>query len=722
MKNTPSQIDRRSFLVSGATALGGLIVAFHVPSGLNKVFAASPEAQKLLYPPNAFIRIAPDNTITVVINRLEMGQGPHTALAQLLGDELEVDWSLIRSESSNSDVVYNDPKMHMIMTGGSTSVANSWEQYRKIGAGMREMLIEAAAQKWKVPKAELKAEKGYVVHSKHGKLSYGELATAAGQLKLPENSTLKPKKDFKLIGKSMKRVDATAKSDGSAIFGMDVRLPGMVYAAIARPHILNAKLISFDEAAAKKIPGVTHVFKFGNRVAVVGRNTHIVRTAKEALNAKWDAGAAKNLTQDTVMDNFKKLAEKEGPIAKSVGDAEKEMGNTQSHIEAVFEFPYLAHAAMEPLNCTIDFDGKKADLYAGFQFPQNDHSFAQKILGIPKENIQIHVTYAGGSFGRRATPTSDWVADSCEVAKVLKKPVKIVWSREDDMTANYYRPIVLHKVKLGFNKANALHAWKHTIVGQSFMKGTFMEAFMIKDGVDATLVEGVNDTLYDIPNFKVDQTLTDGPLTTLWWRSVGHTHTAYVMETMIDEVATTMKKDPLELRLEMLKKSPRHVAVLNLLKKKTNWGKAKIPKGRAWGLALHESFGSVVGHVAEVSLVDGMPKVHKVWSAAYCGQVVNPIGAATQIEGGIVFGLSAALRGEIRFKDGQIEQTNYDSYEVVRMGDMPVVDVSFVETDEAPTGLGEPGVPAIAPAVANAVFKLNGKRLRRLPFSKELQS
>lgn len=715
-------MNRRAFLVGGATALGGLFVAFHVPSGINKVLAAPGQAPGIVYPPNAFVRIAPDNTITIIINRIEMGQGPHTALAQLLGEELEVNWNQIRSESSNSDDIYKDPNFHMIITGGSTAVANSWQQYRKIGASMREMLLEAAAQKWKVPKKELKAQKGFVVHPKKGKLSYGELANDAQKLKLPENPPMKGHKDFKLIGKSMRRVDAVAKSNGTAIFGMDVRLPGMVYAAIARPHVLNAKLVSFDEASAKKVPGVTQVFKFNNRVVVVGRNTHVVRTAKEALKAKWDAGAAKNVSSESIMNDFKKLSEKEGPIAKSTGDADKEMTNTKTQIEAVYEFPYLAHAAMEPLNCTINFDGKKADLYGGFQMPGVDHDAVARILGIPKENINMHVTYAGGSFGRRANAASDWIVDSCEVAKVLKKPVKVVWSREDDMGANYFRPVVLHKVKAGFTDKNALHAWRHTIVGQSFMVGSFMEGFMVKNGVDATMVEGVNDTHYKIPHFKVDQTIAEAPMATNWWRSVGHTHTAYVMETMIDEVATQMKKDPLELRLEMLKSSPRHLAVLNLLKKKTNWGKTKIPQGRAWGIAIHESFGSVVGHVVEVSMVEGMPRVHKVWSAAYCGQVVNPIGAATQIEGGIVYGLSAALYQQMELKNGEIQNLNFDSYEVVRMHEMPVVDVSFVETNEAPTGLGEPGVPAIAPAVANAVHKLTGKRLRKLPFTKELKA
>lgn len=722
--NTPNkQFDRRSFLKNTATAIGGLYVAFQMPAPMQRAFASDAATGAQSGYANAFVHIAPDNSITMIINRIEMGQGVHTSMAQLIAEELDVDWTKIQSRSSNSDKIYNDPNFQMIMTGGSTSLAHSWQQYRTIGAGMREMLLSAAAKHWKVPVSELSTKDGFVVHAKKGKISYGELATAANKLPFPTKPKLKDKKDFKFIGKSQKRVDAAAKSNGSAIFGMDVRLPNMLYAAITRPAIHSAKLVSFNEKAARAIPGVINVFKVGaNKVAVIAKNSYSANSAKDALEAKWDYGTDKKTTSESMMKNFKQLSNRDAPIAKNTGNADKEMANSATKIEAEFEFPHLAHAAMEPLNCTIDFDGKNAKLYGAFQMPTGDHAAVAKVLGIAHEKIEMNVTYAGGSFGRRATPHSDWVVDACEVAKVLKKPVKVVWSREDDMSAGYYRPMVYHKATIGFDAKNKLHAWQHHIVGQSIMKGTFFEGFMIKDGVEATLVEGVNDTHYKIPHFKVKQTLGETPLTALWWRSVGHTHTSYVMETLIDEVATKQKTDALELRLEMLKSSPRHIAVLELLKKKTNWGKAKIPNGRAWGLAVHESFGSVVGHIVEVSMVDNMPKVHKVWSAAHCGQVVNPIGAATQVEGGIVLGLSAAFYQQIELKDGMIQQNNFDSYEVLRMSEMPVVDVSFVDSDEPPTGLGEPGVPPIAPAVANAVFQLTGKRLRKLPFTRELRS
>jgi isoquinoline 1-oxidoreductase beta subunit len=720
--DTNINLNRRSFLLSSSVALTGLLVAFHLPSPIQRVLAAEAGAAPAL-PANAFIRIAPDNTITIVINRLEMGQGVNTSMAQLIAEELECDWKKIVSVASDSGAVYNDPNFHMIMTGGSTSVKNSWDQYRTLGAGMREMLKTAASQRWKVPVKEVSAKDGYIHHSSKGKLSYGELAEEANKLEFPKTPSLKSSKDFKIIGKSQKRIDARAKSEGTAIFGMDIRLPKMVYSAVARPGIRTSKLTSWNEKKAKAVPGVLDVFKFDdNKIAVIAENTFSAKEGRDALEAKWDAGEFSKTTSESLMNDFKKLASKKGAIAKEVGSVATGFEKSKTTIEAEYEFPFLAHAAMEPLNCTIDFDGKKADLYGGFQMPTMDHAAAAKIFGIPHDKINFHISYAGGSFGRRGSKDSDWIKDTCEIAKILKKPVKLVWTREDDMRGGHYRPMVFHKVSAGLDEKNQLHAWKHHIVGQSITKGTALEGFMIKNGVEAVLVEGVSDSHYPMKNALIEQTIAETPLTSLWWRSVGHTHTSFVMETMIDELAHAKNLDPLEYRLGLLKDSPRHVAVLNLLKKKTNWGKAKAPKGRAWGLAIHDSFNSVVGHVVEVSIKDNIPTVHKVWSAVHCGQVVNPDGAATQVEGAIVFGLSAAFNQQIELKDGNIQQGNFDDYEVLRMNQMPVVSVSFVESNEAPTGLGEPGVPPVAPAVANALFKLTNKRLRKLPFSKELKA
>lgn len=711
-----TSLNRRDFLVNSATAIGGFIVAFHMPSPFAKVLAATEATVKN----NAFIRIAPDNTITLMINRLEMGQGVHTSMAQLIAEELEVDWKKIKSESSDGDKVYADPKFHMVMTGGSSALKNSWEQYRGIGAGMREVLMTAAANRWNVSVKEVTAKEGFIHHPKKGKLSYGELANEANLLPFPEKAALKTK-NFKVIGKSQKRVDALAKSNGTAIFGMDVRIPGMLYATIARPSISTAKLDSFDASAAKKVQGVKEVFKIrDNLVVVVATNTFAAKEGQEALGAKWKDKLGTD--SDKLMAQFKEAATKPAPVAKNAGNAQEEMKKAVKTISYEYEFPFLAHASMEPLNCTINYNGESAELWAGFQMPTMDQGAAANALGLKPEQVKLNVTYAGGSFGRRASKDSEWVIEACLVAKELKQPVKVVWTRENDMHAGYYRPLVYHKVEIGLNDKNDVAAWNHHIVGQSILKGSPFESFMIKDGIEAVLVEGVSDTRYNLPQFRVEQSLMDTPVKTLWWRSVGHTHTAYVMETLMDEMATQKKADPLEFRLNLLKGSPRHVEVLKLLKKKTNFGKAKIPKGRAWGLAIHESFDSVVGHVVEVSMENNQPKVHKVWSAVHCGQVVNPDGAKTQIEGGIVFGLSAALYQQIDIKDGVVQQSNYDQYEVVRMNGMPEVSVSFVESQDPPTGLGEPGVPPLAPAVANAVYQLTGKRIRKLPFSKELKA
>lgn len=716
------EVNRREFLVGSTSALAGLVVAFNIPSMMKGAIAAeaTPAAAGAIPTPNAFIQIAPDNTITMVINKLEMGQGVNTSMAQLLAEELECDWKSIRSVSAPVNAVYNHTVFHTQMTGGSSALSSSWDQHRKIGAGMREMLKTAAANRWKVSPSEVKAENGFI-HHKGKKFSYGELAAEANALELPKNPPLKTK-NFKIIGKSMKRVDAADKSNGKAIFGMDVRIPGMVYAVIARPHIEGGKISSYEEKAAKKIPGVLDVVKFGENIAVLGQNTYAAKAGIEALNVKFKDGIQEENSTDKWMASFKDQANKKGLIAKELGNIDEAMKGAKTFVEAEYEFPFLAHAPMEPLNCTINFDGKKADIWSGHQMPTIDGMTAASIFGIKPELVNVQTVYAGGSFGRRASKTSDYIALSCELAKIIKKPVKVAFTRENDMHGGYYRPMNFHKVKLGFDEKNKFVGWQHHIVGQTVIGGSVFESMMVKDGLESTITEGISDTLYQIENFRVEQTRAKTPMTTLWWRSVGHTHTAYAMETMIDELAVATKTDAMKLREDMLKKSPRHLAVLKLLKKHTGWGSKKAPKGRAWGLAIHESFGSVVGNVVEASMENGMPKIHKVWSAVHCGTVVNPEVAKTQVESSIVFGLSAALHQEISVKAGVIQQNNFDDYPVLRIQDMPKVEVFFVETTEPPTGLGEPGLPPVAPALANAVYQLTQKRVRVLPFSKGLKA
>ena len=686
------------------------------PSPLRKAFGADVAAPKAaVYPPNAFIQIAPDNSITLVINKLEMGQGVNTSLAQLIAEELECDWKSIRSVSAPVDAVYNAVGMPIQMTGGSGSIRTSWEQHRKVGAACREMLRSAAAAAWGIPVADTRAENGFIVNAKSGlKLSYGALSEAAAKLPLPENPPLKAAKDFKVIGKSTKRVDAAEKINGKAVFGIDVRVPGMLYAAVARPSLGTAKLLSHDDAKARAVKGVVRVVAFGNKVAVLAHNTFAARKAANLLNPKWDYGKDASTTTASIMAGLKDLAKGTGVVAETRGDAVAELAVALARLELEYEFPYLAHAPMEPMNCTIDFDGKNARLWSGFQMPTNDRGAAAKTLGIPEEKITINTVYAGGSFGRRASKTSDYVVEACALAKIVKKPLKITWSREDDMRGGYYRPMYFHKVAISLDTKNVVRGWDHRIAGQGIMAGSPF-AMMMKNGVDPTVVEGVTESAYKFPNFRCQQMLAETPITTLWWRSVGNTHTAYVMETAIDELAERAGRDPFDYRRALLKESPRHLAVLDLLQKRVGSEMAKPAPGRAFGLAVHESFQSVVGHVAEVSIENGDFRVHRVWSAVHCGQVINPEVAKSQIEGGVVFGISS-LRQEIQLHEGELRHTNFDTYPVLRMKDMPVVSVDFVTTEDAPTGLGEPGVPPIAPAVANALYRLTKKRLRVLPY------
>ncbi len=713
-------LNRRNFLVSTATGLAGLVVAFNIPTTAKNALVSHATAPTLAAStPNAFIHISPDNTITMVINKLEMGQGVNTSLAQLIAEELECDWKTIRSVSAPVNEVYNHTVYGTQMTGGSSALASSWDQHRKIGAAMREMLKSAAASRWNVPVSEVRAENGFIHHKGKGKLSYGELAEEANLLKLPQDPPLKKAKDFKVIGKSMKRVDASDKSDGKAIFGMDVRVPGMVYACVARPDIDGAKIGSFDKNAAKKIPGVLDVVKFnGDYLAVIATNTFAAQEGRDALNVKWiDESHSKTSTKE-LMNSMREMSSKKGLIAKESGNVDVAAKKAASTINAEYEFPYLAHAPMETMNCTIDFKGDSAEIWSGHQMPTIDQAVAAGILGLKPENVTVHTVYAGGSFGRRGSKNSDYVVLAAHIAKEIKRPVKMVYTREDDMHGGFYRPMNFHKVEISLDDKKKLLAWNHHIVGMTVVGGSNFEAMMVKDGLERLIHEGVSDTHYDIENFRCEQSRPETPLKTLWWRSVGHTHTAYVMETMIDELCHATNADPFTYREKLLHKSPRHLAVLKLLKEQTGWGKKKASAGRAWGMAIHESFHSVVGHVVEVSLQKGVPMVHKVWAAVHCGTVVNPEGAKTQIESSIAFGLGAFLYQKIELEKGKIVQDNFDTFQVLRIEEMPNVMVEFVKTNDAPTGLGEPGLPPLAPAIANALFKLDGKRVRSLPYFK----
>ena len=714
---TPStgfETTRREFLATSATVSGGLVIGFFVPGPIKKAMAQTPPVTpSKVYPPNAFIQIAADSKVNIVINKCEMGQGVFTSMSQLIAEELDCDWKNVVPVAAPVDPVYNHTLFGSIqMTGGSTALTSSYEQYRQIGAAARAMLVRAAANKWQVEPSTLKTENGFVIGA-NGKIAYGELAEDANKLEMPTSVKMKDPKDFKIIGKPVPRLDAFDKSHGKAIYGIDARIPNLVRAMVVRPPVFGATLKSFDDSAARKVSGVLDVVKVGNKIAVLGKNSWAARQGRDAVKAEWNMNGKDQISNDSIMASFKKEATKPNLTPHASPDAVKEAAADESAFVAEYEFPYLAHAAMEPLNVTVNFDGKTAELWSGHQMPTVDRNYAAAIFGIANEKVKVNSVYAGGSFGRRASKDSDYVQEACEIAKVVKRPIQVLYSREDDMKGGYYRPMAYHHARISCAKNGEPQAWHHTIVSPSIMAGGAFAA-MMSGGADPTVTEGVTESRYDVPKMQVDLQMPVLDIPTLWFRSVGHTHTGFVMETLMDELAHRAKKDPVEFRRPLLKKSSRHIAVLDLLKAKSPWGK-KAPKGHAYGLAIHESFNSVVGHVVEVSIKDGAPKVHHVWSAAHVGRVVNPDGARSQVSGAIAFGISMVLYGKIEIEKGVVTTTNFDKYPVIRMNEMPKVDIYFVESDDKPTGLGEPGVPPVGPAIANALFTLTGKRIRKLP-------
>ena len=706
-------LSRRDFMKTGALAGGGLLLGLYVPGG-NRIANAAPVAGR--FAPNAFIRIGADDLVTVVVNHSEMGQGVYTALPMLVAEELEADWSKVRVEAAPVDPAYNHAAFGIQMTGGSSSTWSEYERLRKAGATARTMLTQAAADTWGVEASTCRAENGSVVHAASGRrLSYGKLAEKAAALQPPANVALKDPKDFKLIGKATKRLDSPEKSNGKGMFGLDVTVPGMLVALIARPPVFGGKAKSFDATRAKKVRGVRHVVAIDRGVAVVADGFWAAKNGRDVLDVVWDDGPLGGLDSTKQREEYAELAKKPGAVAKKDGDAAAAMATAASKLEAVYQVPYLAHAMMEPLNCVADVRADSAEVWTGTQFQTMERVVAAKAAGLKPEQVKINTMLLGGGFGRRAVPDCHFVAEAVQVSKAVKAPVKVIWTREDDIRGGYYRPTAHHTVAGGLDASGNIVAWQHRIVCQSFMAGTPFEAFAVKDGVDSTAVEGVSDLPYDIPNILADWQKAPSGVPTLWWRSVGHSHTAFVVESFLDELAHAGRKDPLELRRALLAKHPRHRAALELAAEKAGWGKP-LPEGQGRGLAVHESFGSFVAQVAEVTVSEyGDVRVNRVVCAIDCGPTVNPDTIRAQMEGGIVFGLTAALYGEITFRDGQVQQGNFHDYPVLRMNEMPKVEVYIVASTDKMGGVGEPGVPPIAPAVTNAIFAATGKRIRSLP-------
>lgn len=713
-------VSRRSFIKSTALVAGGLVVAFSIPQAKRFMGVANAAEAMPLPAPNAFLRIGTDDSITVMLAHSEMGQGVWTTLPMLIADELDADWSKIKVEHAPAAPAYIHTAYGIQITGGSSTTWSEFERYRQAGALTRALLLQAAAKQWNVPVAGLRTENGYVINGTQ-KLSYGQLVDTASQLETPKNVTLKKPEQWKYIGKPTKRLDSADKINGTARFGQDVQFDGLKIAMVARAPVFGTTLKSFDDSAARKIPGVIKVVRVPTGAAVIAENYWAAKQGREALKLVWDEAGHDRPDTAQMLKQYQALAQKPGVQAAKAGDIAS-AGKKASHtVRAEYVLPFLSHAPMEPLNCAVKISGDGCEIWTGTQMQTTDQASAAKILGLKPEQVKIHTQFLGGGFGRRANPRADFVSEAVEVAKAAGLPVKTVWSREDDIKGGFYRPMFLHQANISLDKQGKPLAWQHTLVGQSIIKGTPFEGVMIKDGIDATSVEGVADSPYvkGTANHQVQLHSVQSDIPVLWWRSVGHSHSGFVMESLIDELAHAAKQDPLAYRRQLLKDHPRHLAALNLAADKAGWGQP-LPAGVFRGIAVHESFGSYVAEVAEVSVTEGEVKVHRVVVAIDCGLAVNPEGVKAQMESCVAFALGATLSSEISFKNGQVAQSNFHDYQVLRMKDMPKVEVHIVPSNEKMGGVGEPGVPPLAPAVTNAIFAATGKRLRQLPIGDQL--
>lgn len=727
------QTTRRGFLKGGA----GLALAIVAPTvALAEVGGPGHAGSAMVdgeFSPNAFLRIGTDGTVTVVSKHLEMGQGVYTGLATLVAEELDADWSRVTVEGAPADAKrYSNLFWKAQGTGGSTAIANSYEQMRRAGATARAMLVAAAAKEWKVPASQITVKNGVVSHAASGrKAGFGELAEAAAQLPVPANVKLKNPKDFTLIGRSAPRVDSVAKTTGRATFTQDVKLPGMLVAVVAHPPRFGGRVKSVDDKAARAIKGVSDVVVIPNGVAVLASDYWTAKKGRDALKVEWDEAQAYRGSSDAIVADYRERAKAPGLNARNDGNAEAALAKAGKVIEAEYVFPYLAHASMEPLNCVMKLENGECEVWNGEQLHTVDQFSLAKTLGIEADRVKLNMVYAGGSFGRRANPQSDYLLETAQIVKAIngRAPVKLVWSREDDMRGGFYRPIYLHRVRAALDAKGMPVAWQQRIVGQSIIAGSPFEPMLVKDGVDITSVEGASTLPYAIPNLNVDlhTTNADVKVPVQWWRSVGSTHTAYATELFIDELAQAAGKDPVAYRMALLKKHPRHAGVLKLAADKAGWNKPLAPAAdgatRGRGVAVHESFNSFVAEVVEVTVQkDGSFKVDRVVCAVDCGVVVNPDVVRAQMEGGIGYALAAALTGSITLKDGVVEQSNFNDYPVLRINEMPKVEVHIVKSAAAPTGVGEPGVPPLAPALASALRAATGKVIHTLPIGEQLQA
>lgn len=721
-----AEFSRRGFLRSAGTA--ALVLGFFF-SGRKAMAggALRPSPPTASFQPNAFLSVDSTGAVTIVVNHAEMGQGVATALPMLVAEELDADWSKVRTEFAPVDAVFNHAFMGMQMTGGSTSVHSEYERLRAAGATARAMLVSAAALEWKVPAAECRTEPGMVLHrASERSRPYGALVARAAMLPVPTQPVrLKAREEFRLLGKPTRRLDSRTKVTGAAQFGLDVRRAGMLTAVVARAPVFGGTPEGFDEAPARRVPGVEAVVAVPSGVAVIARDFWAAERGREALRPaiRWRIPPESEVDSGAQAAAYARLARTPGAAAENTGDVDAALSAAATVLEADYAMPYLAHAPMEPLNAVVEFRGNEAEVWTGTQFQTIDRANVAAVLGLEPEKVKLHTTFLGGGFGRRATAGSDWVVEAAHVARNARSagviaPVKVVWTREDDLAGGYYRPMFHHRLVGGLDASGKVVAWRQTLVGQSFMVGTPFESFAVKDGVDHSGVEGAAQSPYRVPARRVDVHIAQSPVPTLWWRSVGHSHTALAVECFIDELAHAAGRDPLDLRRELLPPGSRELRALELAVTKSGYGASPLPAGRGHGLAVHTSFGSVVAMVAEASIERGMPRVHRVTAAVDCGTVVNPLTVEAQIQGAVIYALSALLTGEITLVKGRVQQENFHQYEIARIDQAPVVDVHIIAEGDPMGGIGEPGTPPAFGAILNALFAATGKRVRDLPLAK----
>lgn len=712
-------LSRRSLLKGSV----GLVIGLSInPFASRRALAASTatSSESAAFAPNAFVRVAPDGIVTVMVKHIEFGQGPLTGLTTLVAEEMDADWSQMRGElaPANAELYANLNFGKLQGTGGSSSIANSYEQMRRAGATAKALLVQAAANQWQVPVDQISVSKGVISHAASGKTAgFGEFAAAAAALPAPTDVSLKSATDFQLIGKnnSTKRLDVPAKTDGSAIFTLDLHEPDMLTVVVAHPPRFGAKAVSVDSKAALAVKGVVAVKTISSGVAVYATSSWPAIKARKLLKIKWDNSGVETRSSDEILNSFQQIAQKQGQVAAEHGNVATAMSSVDHNVQAEYSFPFLAHAPMEPLDGVLRWDQQGVYVKMGSQIPTLDQGAIGKVFGFTPDKVQIDTLLAGGSFGRRAQPDAHFAVELAEVAKAIgpKHPVKLMWTREDDISGGYYRPLVVHRLSGGI-KDGKIVAWSNTVVGQSIVRGTPMGPPAGK--IDEQLVEGATELPYAIDNFRCDVHEEKVGVPTLWWRSVGATHTGYAVECFVDQLLTTAEQDPVKGRLAMMTEDPRYVGVLKAVADLANWTGSQASNGRARGVAVVKSFGTYVAQIAEVSVNEqGEPQVHQVWCAVDCGQVVNPDIVKAQMEGGIGYGIGHILFGSVDMQDGKIVQQNFDQYRSLRIHEMPEVHVVLVDSTAKPSGVGEPGLPPIGPAIANAMARLGQPRPVKLP-------